>query len=239
MSLKGSSRKVSGSGFTLVEIMIVVALMVAITTVAAFGLGVLGRADVNGAALKFSAAVRYTFNMSATSNKTLQMKLDFENRQFTVEELDLVGGLSDDELRGTTLSNQDSNTWRNEERAMKLDDEDTKFGKVQRTSVEDVFISGDDSQLEDGVYFLGLMTSHHDEIQTEGMGTINFFSNGFVERSVIYLGDEAAYESVSQGRLGEEGVVYTITISPLTGNSSVVGGYTEFGSSFFEEEEDD
>lgn len=226
-------RYCNASGFTLVEIMIVVALMALMLGVGLFSTGVIGRADVNGEALRFSSAIRYTFNMAATSNKTLQLKIDFENRRFSVDELDLAGGLSDDVLRGTTLNNvNDERRWRDSERAMRLDSEDARFGSLKRTTLDETFLSGDDAQLKDGVYFLGLMTSHHDEIQTDGVGTVNFFSNGFVERSVIFLGDEDALNDE------EGGTVYTITVSPLTGNSSVRPGRAEISSTFFEEEED-
>jgi prepilin-type N-terminal cleavage/methylation domain-containing protein len=235
-------RHYRASGFTLIEIMIVVALMALILGVGIFGLGIIGRADVNGEALRFSSAVRYTFNMAATSNKTLQLKIDFENRRFSVDELELSGGLSDDVLRGTTLSNKDDeNHWRNEERAMKLDGEDTRFGALKRTQVDEMFLSGDDANLKEGVYFIGLMTSHHDEVQTDGIGTINFFANGFVERSVIFLGDEKAYHQLGEDVPSDSedaGIIYTISISPLTGNSSVRPGRIEVSSTFFEEEED-
>ena len=224
-------RRLGRSGLTLIEIMIVVSLMALMMTVAAFGTGIIGRADVKGEALRFSAAVRYTFNMAATSNKTLQMKILFDEREFQVEELKLTGGLSADDLRGKTQSNADSY---NESmgRASNNDAEDSTFGRVQRTKLDEMFLSGDDAKLKEGVFFLGLMTSHHDDIQEDGTGTINFFANGFVERSVIYLGDEAAKNGA------DNGLIYTVTISPLTGNSSVVAGRQEISSSFFEEEED-
>ena len=218
---------------TLIEIMIVVALMATIMTIAAVSFGVLGQADVQGDALKFSSIIRYTFNNAATSNETLQLKIDFDENTFTVEKLELAGGLSEDELRGTTLKSTQSNAYRdNRERAQKLDAEDTKFGQVTRTPLDDLLIGDEDSQLSSDVYFIGLMTSHHDEIQTEGVGTINFFANGFVERSVIYLGDETAKNG------DEGGIFYTISVNPLTGQSSVIPGKKEISSSFFEEEED-
>lgn len=221
---------------TLIEIMIVIALIAAMMGIAAVGMGVIGQTDVRKEALKLSAAVRYTFNMAATSNVTLQMKLDFDEQTFLVEKLDVHGGLSDDALRGVTLKSVDSDknlNARRNARAERMDEEDSKFGTVVRTPVDEMFISGEDAALGDGVYFVGLMTSHHDELQTEGVGTINFFSNGFVERSVIYVGDENARDGL------DEGVVYTIMINPLTGQSSVQPGKTEISSSFFETEEDD
>lgn len=222
-------------GMTLIEIMIVVTIMVAIMGVAGYGLGFIGAADVNGEALRLSSLVRYTFNMAATTNQTLQMQLDFDARKFTVEKLELSGGLSDDELRGTTIqsSKAEKNTRERISRSSRMDAEDSKFGQVTRTGIEDdVFINAEDSQLEDGVYFIGLMTSHHDEMQKEGIGTINFFANGFVERSVIILGNEAALTEE------ENAIYYTISISPLTGQSTVTAGKMEISSSFFEEEED-
>lgn len=223
-------------GMTLIEIMIVIALVAGLMSVAAVGLGVIGQSDVSGEALRLSAAIRYTFTSAATTNTTLQMKLDFDAQTFFVERLDVHGGLSEDALRGTTFKSERSgeDARRGDRtRANRLDDEDSKFGVVVRTPVDDMFISGEDAQLGGGVYFVGLITSHHDEEQTEGVGTINFFSNGFVERSVIYLGDEAARDGL------EEGVVYTIMVNPLTGQSSVEPGRVEISSSFFEEEEDD
>lgn len=218
---------------TLMEIMIVMVIMAMIMAIGAYGLGYIGSADVRGEALKLSAAIRYTFNMAATSNATLQMKLDFDEQTFLVEQLDVNGGLSQEELSGATYKAASSGSmYKRADRADKLDDEDSKFGKVSRTQVDEMFISGDDAKLAEGVYFIGLMTSHHDEIQTEGVGTINFFANGFVERSVIIVGDELA-------RDGEDGATYySISLNPLTGQSSVTAGYMEISSTFFEEEED-
>ncbi len=223
-------------GMTLIEIMIVIVLIAGMMTVAAYGLGIVGQSDVGGEALRLSAAIRYTFTSAATTNTTLQMKLDFDAQTFLVEKLDVHGGLSEEALRGTTYKSEssgDADRKYNNSRASRLDEEDSKFGSVTRTPVDDMFISGEDAKLGSGVYFIGLMTSHHDEIQTDGVGTINFFANGFVERSVIYLGDEAARDGL------EEGVVYTIAVNPLTGQSSAEPGRVEISSSFFEEEEDD
>ena len=224
---------------TLIEIMIVVTIMASVMALAAYGMGFIGAADVNSEALRVSSLVRYTFNMAATSNVTLQMQIDFETNQFKVEKLTLSGGLSEDELRGTTLKSAGVESQRENWRAARMDAEDSKFGRVERTTIDgDTFLTEEDSKLADGVYFIGIMTSHHDEMQTEGIGTINFFANGFVERSVIILGNEAAKNSETSGMAEEGTVYYTVSISPLTGQSSVTAGKMEISSSFFEEEED-
>jgi type II secretory pathway pseudopilin PulG len=218
---------------TLIEILIVVVLIASMMTLAMIGLGIVGRSDVQGSALKFSSMIRYTFNMAATTNQTLQLKLDFETSTFTIERLDVFGGLSEEALRGDTLKSvQSGSLSKKESRASRLDDEDSRFGTVNRTPVEDILLSEDNTKLDDEVYFVGLMTSHHDEMQTDGVGTINFFANGFVEKSIIYLGDEQARDGA------DDGIYYSIIVNPLTGQSSVIPGKQEISSTFFEAEED-
>ncbi len=221
------------NGMTLIEILIVVVLIASMMTLAMIGLGIVGRSDVQGSALKFSSMIRYTFNMAATTNQTLQLKLDFETSTFTIERLDVFGGLSEEALRGDTLKSvQSGSLSKKESRASRLDDEDSRFGTVNRTPVEDILLSEDNTKLDDEVYFVGLMTSHHDEMQTDGVGTINFFANGFVEKSIIYLGDEQARDGA------DDGIYYSIIVNPLTGQSSVIPGKQEISSTFFEAEED-
>ena len=220
-------------GMTLIEIMIVVVLIATMMTLGMLGLGIIGSSDVQGSALKFSSMIRYTFNLAATSNQTLQLKIDFENSTFNIERLDVFGGLSDEALRGDTLKSvQSGSATRDKSRASRMDDEDSRFGSISRTPVDDIMLSEDNTKLDDEVYFVGLMTSHHDALQTDGTGTINFFANGFVEKSIIYLGDEAARDGQ------DDGVFYSIIVNPLTGQSSVIPGKQEISSSFFEAEED-
>lgn len=249
-------------GMTLIEIMIVIVLIATIMTVAAFGLGYLGRADVSAQALKFSSTVRYVFNLAATSNKTLQMKIDMDNQTLTVEELAVQGGLSEEDFQGTTMrSSEDAerkrrerlsrlNTDRaradelnaqakrkiivddDEERKYRLDDEDKEFAALERTKLEGSFVSGDDTELTQGVYFIAVMTSHHIEEQSEGIATINFFPSGFVERAVIFIGDENAKNNE------ENGLIYSVVINPLTGQSVITPGKIELDTKFFEPQED-
>ena len=219
-------------GMTLIEIMIVVAIMAGIMGLGLYNLGVIGAANVSGEALRVSASVRYVFNLAATSNKTLQMKIDFDNGTFVTDELDVSRGLSVEELGGETMrSVQDRDKFTNN-RISAIDEEDQEFASLQRRSLEGAFASEEDTTLKEGVYFIGLMTSHHSEIQTEGVGTINFFSNGYVERSVIILGDENARNGDDQA------TIFSISINPLNGHSEVTAGRLELNEAFFEEEED-
>ena len=71
-------------GMTLIEIVIVVMIVAGLMTLAAIGFGVIGQWDVSSESLRLSSAIRYTFTSAATTNTTLQMKLDFEAQTFLV-----------------------------------------------------------------------------------------------------------------------------------------------------------
>ncbi len=271
-------------GMTLIEILIVVALIASVTTLAMISLGVLSRADVSGASLKFSASLRYTFNMAATSNKTLQMRINFDKNTYFVDEISAEGGLSEDVLKGTTMRTaQGEKQQQNTSNRNVLDEEDSAFGtldrgqyvnlnddfareeaiaqqvgdgggelndaivdltgdgakdvtpidfsqKAKRDQIKEPFLSGEDATLPDGVHFLGVMTSHHDEEQSDGEATINFFPSGFVERSVIFVGNDAAKEGAS----AEDGaIIYSLLVNPINGHTTIVPGRVDLDEAFF------
>ncbi len=215
------------------EVMLVVALVAVLITMVAWGFGFVGRADVQGESLRFSALIRYIFNQAATQNMTLQLVIDLDEGTFTVDALELSGAMSLDDLAGRTLKTSLGEHKSSTRRAGRLDDEDTLFGQIGRQQQAGPFISGEDARLKDGVYFVGVMTSHHETLQSEGVATINFFPSGFVERSVIYIGDEDARATK------DKGVVYTLLVNPLNGQTSVLPGRVPIEERFFAEEEAD
>lgn len=252
-------------GMTLIELMIVLGLAAALFGLAAYGLGMIGRADVRGESLRLSSILRFVYNESVTQNRTLQLVIDLDQNTLRVDDLNISGALSadqlagksllearaeeeandpfarfrdndDDELGGAAVAASASRGALRSNRGRRLDEEDTQFVSLQRTSHTGPLLDEEQRTLKDGVYVLGVMTSHHEELQTEGIATINFFPNGFVERAIIYLGDEEARDA---GLDSEEGVVFTIMVNPLTGQSTVKPGMVPVQEKFFEPEEDD
>jgi type II secretory pathway pseudopilin PulG len=217
---------------TLMELMVVIGLIAGLMAITAFGMGFLTRADVQGDALRVSGIIRFVYNASATQNRTLQLMIDLDNGTLSVDELDVSGGLTLEELAGKTLKSSEMEESTFGKRANRLDEEDENFTRIQRTTMAGPLLGDEDRELSPAVYFLGVMTSHHESLQTEGVATINFFPSGFVERSIIYIGDEQAKES------DDEGVVYSLLVHPLTGQTSIKMGRVKIEESFFEEEAD-
>src|SRR5690606_6117175 len=96
-------RKLGRAGMTLMEVMIVIALMAALMVVSAYGLGFIGAADVQGESLRFSGVIRYVYNEAATQNRTFQLVIDLDEGTFYADELDVAGALSKEELSGANL----------------------------------------------------------------------------------------------------------------------------------------
>jgi prepilin-type N-terminal cleavage/methylation domain-containing protein len=219
------------SGFSLIEMMIVLALIAAVTGLTAFSMGMLGSADIRGESLKFSSQIRYVFNQAATQNQSFQLVIDLDAHTYRVEVLSIEGALSRDQITGDDINKQLQE--RADKRASRLDDEDTDFaGALTREPVDQYLI--EPTELPDKVAFLGVHTSHHDDMQTEGIATINFFPNGFVEPSLIYIG-----ERPEEGKDARDALVFSLMIHPLTGHTDVEAGRAEVEESFFAPEDED
>lgn len=223
-------------GMTLIELLIVITLVVSITGLAAVSFGLIGRANIKGETRKFGGTVRYIYNQAATQNQAFQLVIDIEKREYWVDQLELSGALSRDDISGATLQAQIKA--QSEERAERIDGEDTRFtGVLNRAPVEGMLIER--TTLPDDVAILGVMTSHHEEIQTEGVATINFFPSGFVEQSVIFFGPASEVDDEGFAAEPDDGDVYSLFIHPLTGHTSLEPGRAEIERDFFEAEEDD
>jgi general secretion pathway protein H len=219
------------AGFTLIEVLIVLALVAALMTLGAFSMGMIGRGDVRAEALKLSGQIRYIFNQAATHNQSFQLVINLDERRYHVEVMRVEGALTREQIAGDDLNKQLKA--RAKKRASRVDDEDSAFaGALTRDPVEDYLI--EPTTLPDGVAFLGVMTSHHDAMQYDGIATINFFPNGFVEPSIIYIGEQTEDDTPPR-----EAFSFTLFIHPLTGHTDVESGLLKIENAFFSPEEDD
>ncbi len=73
-------------GFTLIEVILVVAIIAVVVTGATFGLGAITRTRLRSSAFKVMSAARFAYNRSLTQGTTTRLRFDFEKDTMAIEE---------------------------------------------------------------------------------------------------------------------------------------------------------
>jgi prepilin-type N-terminal cleavage/methylation domain-containing protein len=195
------------TGFTLIEIMVVIALIAIVMGFALPNLGIISSHNLKSAALTIAGMIRATYDRAAIKNRQYRLVFDFTENKNSVWAEYLVP----EESEGTTDEEKKS-----EEEPVKSEKESTEKVVIAKGSYE-----VDDSELLEkyslprGVKLAGLESMHTGGEVKEGKDFILFLPNGFVEKSHIHL-------------QGSGDTVFSLEISPLTGNTRVHEEYTPF-----------
>lgn len=210
------------AGFTLVEIMVVLSIIAGLTVLAVATLNSLTNSKLSAEALRLSGALRLVHGRAAINGLRYQLVINLDDESFRVEcsdqnvavpEVGEEGGSEDDRRRRQREAE---------------DPEADPFGLgASMPSMDDC--SEDlieQANLRNGVQFMRVFTTHHDEPVESGEVTIGFFPNGTVERSMIWMADS-----------NERGWM-TLHIDPMTGRIITRGGEDEVPDDFLEQEED-
>jgi general secretion pathway protein H len=79
------TRRSSGGGFTLIELIVVLAIVALAGTLGIGGLRSLRRADLRSASAHLSGAIRYLFDRASTTGKVHRLVLDFNDGKYWAE----------------------------------------------------------------------------------------------------------------------------------------------------------
>lgn len=232
---------------TLIEIMIVVALIALLTATLIFGSGMFTGANRRGAATLIVVGVRKGLAQANATGKPVRLTLDLDNRRVVLEE-----SSSREALRKSDAQEEEERIELEEEsaddaavsgtgEAMLADAEamaeqilSGKAGTGSQFSPVDTLGQDGDSpgrELGRGVRFVKVQTEHDEDPITSGLAYIYFWPGGVTERAVVQIARES----------DEDGV--TVVISPLTGRAEIQKGFVELpedvldGEEFSEREE--
>lgn len=205
---------------TLIEIMIVTAIMALASLGITFSLGALSRANLKSGAGKLGAAMRYGYNRAVTQGTTVRVVFKIPGNTFSIEEAHsgvLLASRKDKEEKralnaaGKTVDAVDP--WAAAEARIKTPDKPSvgasPFSPLSNEEGEAIKRYTNVS-LGNGVQFTKLVVAHEPEPKTAGEGAVHFFPGGRSENALIQLGD---------GRSG----VYTVEVRALTGRVKVYG----------------
>jgi prepilin-type N-terminal cleavage/methylation domain-containing protein len=192
------------AGFTLIELLFVMVLIGLISAVAWPRLNQLSGAYLRQAAERLASVIRLTYDAAVVHNKVYRLQLELDRSPdkpqtywIEVEAEPAPAGAADEK--------------KEEERPQeKRDPEDNAADFVA-----DPTVLSAPQQLPPGVFFGGLFQPYLERRLERGQAHLQFYPDGSVDRSLIYLSDE-------EGKR-----FYTLVVHPLTGAVRIERGKIE------------
>jgi len=197
-------------GFTLIEVMLVVAIIAAVVTGATFGIGAITRTRLRSSAFKVTSAARFAYSRSLTQGTTTRLHFDLEKNTMAVEETDTPVTLATDEQLESDAG-QAVDPWdlarARLEKPLSPIEPSSPFHPIRNQSGK-ALKRYTAQPVGDGISIHALITPHETDGRTDGEGSIYFFPGGLTEHAVIQLSDSSD-------------TVYSVEIHPLTGDARI------------------
>jgi general secretion pathway protein H len=200
-------------GFTLIEVLIVVAVIAVMAMAAAPAISSLTGANARSTAGEIAGAYRYLFDTAALRHQTCRMVLDIDAREWWAECTTATPG----GRRGQPVVSKDG-TAEDDERDLARGFSDEPDADKRKFLARARFAEYRDRQvqkrrLKGSVVFDKIWTPRSREPQSKGKAYVYFYPQGQAD---------LAHIPVSDG-----GNVYTVVTQPLTGRARVVNGIPE------------
>ena len=203
------------AGLTLIEVMIIIALMAALGAGATLGIGALTRAELRSSSLKVASASRFAFSRSISTGNTVRVVIDLDEAAIGLEESEAKIALSamDERIRGeelaTDLGSVDPWSVAKERMATSLSPakERSSFSVITDQSGDEIEFYRS-QPLGSGIRVLEVRSPIYPEPIVEGRAALYFFPGGRTSRATVKLTDASD-------------AVYTVEIHPLTGRSKI------------------
>lgn len=212
-------------GLTLIEILVVLAIVAVITVGVLGGSGQLQGARLKQAATLVSGAIRAGYGRANANSKSVRLVFDFEKDAMWLEEADqphLVQS-GDKSAAGGADPVTDA------ERAAQADGDriikgpkapKASFHPVRQGEIGDVSEQKSMRPLPTGITFREIQTAHDSDVRKEGRAYLYFWPGGQTERAVVQLAPKPAGEE----RVFADEKTITVEVSPLTGKTSLKSG---------------
>ncbi len=204
----GAVRGGASRGFTLIEIMLVMALAGLMATAATVGFSALRRGRLRAGAASIASALRASYVHALTTGRTTRLVLVLGSNRYWIEDTDDAHVLDTaDPLHQGGAAETAEDAERLARRAADLIASQrpraprAEFQRPQGSRYRE-------RTLSDDVTIVRLYTEHTEEPREEGNGHVYFWSGGIGERAVVQL-------------RGANGETYSVVLRPLTGHSQI------------------
>ena len=204
-------------GVTLVEVLIVLAVVSVTMGITMLGSGVADSARLRRSSVLIASAVRVAYGHANATSKVVRLVFNFNQRTVAIEESSSQLWLAQNERTGGAQAATDA-----ERLALAEAEAVTKGPRAPRPSFRPVAAFGfsvdkgaHGKELDRNIRFLQIETSHQDDVVKTDQAYLYFWPGGQTERASIQL-------SVGGSTLDAD--VLTILISPLTGKADIRKG---------------
>jgi general secretion pathway protein H len=218
----GRSARRGARGVTLIEMLIVLALIAIFSAAVIAGSGQLSGAKLRKGATMMTAAVRVAFLRATVTSRSVRLVLDFEQNTMWLEEADLPMLVQGKDRTGT--GGADGVTAA-EKTAIAEGERIVKGPTAPRPAfhaVEMGLLAGTEAKddknvrhLPSGITLREVQAAHDDEPRTKDRAYLYFWPGGLTERASIVL---------RIGTSTEDAQALTVMVSPLTGTTSIKAG---------------
>jgi general secretion pathway protein H len=207
-------------GLTLVEIIVVMAIVAAVSGVAIAGSMQLPTARLRRSATMVSSAIKVAYTRATATSRDLRLVLDLDGQRIWPEQGDIPMLVKSGDASATGGAEAITVA---EKAALEAGDRILKgpplpkprFRPIEAYGFGDVEEGKGGKPLQRGIQFRGVKTAHDDAVRTSGRAYLYFWPGGRTERASIQL------------RIGdspEESRALTLVVSPLTGTVNVKAG---------------
>ena len=206
-------------GLTLVEVLVVCAIIAFLTVALVAGTGQIASARMKRSATMIASGVKVAYTRATSTSRSLRIVFDFEKSAIWLEESDVPMLVQSKDLAAgaAPITIQ-------ERAAIAEGDRILKGPAVPKPRFHPVSALGFGEQegaikgaksLQRGITFKSVQTGHDDDPRTEGRAYLYFWPGGLTERASVQL---------RVGTSTEDKDALTLIVSPLTGKVTIKSG---------------
>ncbi len=226
-------------GITLIETMLVLVIIAGLSIGTVVLVNSVTRSNVKGQAMRLSGYIKHTYGMAAIHQQYYRLMIDLDTQEYWIEVAEqneigsppqipdqkIIGGLPGEGDEEEAQPSRPPSIPVSGPGGYALDDPEGNALGARRPKYKpsEEFLTK--RRKLEGVEFNSITTAAEQRERTQGRTAITFFPNGFVEKSMIVIGNE------------DTGMM-TLEIQPLSGKVYIWSGKQEADSDFFDEEED-
>lgn len=222
-------------GMTLIEVLIVLALMALIMGAASVGAGQLSSSRMRHSSTMIAGAVRVGFARAMSSSKTVRLVMDFDESQIWLEEGDQPHLVQSKDTSGAGGASAATDL---EKAAQEEAGKILKGPTAPKTAFREIdamgLVASDPGKghkaLERGIKFRQVQTGHDDEPRKAGRAYLYFWPGGQTERASIQL---------KVGDNEDEKSAMTLVVQPLTGKVTIKDGAVDVAKPLDDKEASD